>query len=163
MIIEACKEWVEEFVLKHNLCPFAHPFVRNEWVEYRLSVQTELEDRIMEFLSALDELDEEDSPKTMLLVYDDPQLDFDTYLDLYELCESSLEQENRAYQLASFHPNYCFADEEYDDPANLSNRSPYPIIHILRLEDVADAVDGHKDSLSIPQRNMLYLREKFSS
>ena len=163
MVIDACKEWVEEFVLKHNLCPFAHPFVRNGWVEYRVSVQVELEDRIMDFLSVLDELDEDDSPKTMLLIYDDPQLDFDAYLDFYELCEVSLEKENRAYQLASFHPNYCFADEQYDDPANLSNRSPYPMIHILRLEDVAQAVDAHKDPHGIPRRNISYLREHFSS
>ena len=162
MVIEACKEWVREFVLKHNLCPFAHPFVRNGWVEYRLSSHAELENRIMEFLSVLDELDLERSSKTMLLIYDDPLLDFHSYLDLYDLCEASLEQENRSYQLASFHPRYCFAGEQYDDPANLSNRAPYPMIHILRLEDVAKAVAGHNDPHGIPHRNISYLREKFS-
>ena len=162
MVIEACKGWVEGFVLKHNLCPFAHPFVRNGWIDYRVSKQESLEERLLEFLSALDELDEEDAPKTMLLLYDDPQLDFDSYLDLYDLCESALEQEKRAYQLASFHPHYCFADEDYDDPANLSNRSPYPMIHILRLDDVAKAIDGHKDPHGIPQRNIAYLRAMFS-
>ncbi len=163
MIVNACKEWVEGFVLKHNLCPFAHPFVRKGWVEYRLSVHQELEERIIEFLSILDELDEENSPKTLFILYEDPQLDFDAYLDLYELCETALEQESRAYQLASFHPQYCFADEDYDDPANLSNRSPYPMIHILRLDDVAQAIEGHKDPHGIPQRNIAYLREIFSS
>lgn len=163
MVVEACTEWVESFVLKHNLCPFAHPFVRNGWVEYRLSVQNHLEDRIMEFLFVLDELDAEMSPKTVLLIYDDPMLGFESYLDLYSLCEASLVQEKRAYQLASFHPNYCFADERHDDPANLSNRSPYPMIHILRLEDVAHAVERHEDPHGIPRRNISYLREKFSS
>ena len=163
MAIDACKSWVEGFVLKHNLCPFAHPFVQNGWIEYRLSTKKGLEERILEFLSVLDELDEKEIPKTLLLIYDDIELNFDSYLTLYELCEAALEEEERGYQLASFHPHYCFADEEYDDPANLSNRSPYPMLHILRLEDVANAIAGHKDPHGIPQRNISYLREKFSS
>ena len=162
MIVEACREWVEGFVLKHNLCPFAHSFVRNGWVEYKVSSHEGLEHRVLEFLSVLDELDGENAPKTMLLLYDDPKLDFDSYLDLYELCETALEQEARAYQLASFHPEYCFEGEDYDDPANLSNRSPYPMIHILRLDDVAQAIEGHKEPHAIPHRNIAYLREMFS-
>ena len=160
-MIEECRRWVEEFVLKHNLCPFAHPFVRNGWVEYREASAQELKERLFELLSVLDELDEEKENKTLLLIYDDPQLDFHAYLDLYELCEAAIEQEQRAYQLASFHPQYCFEGEDMDDPANLSNRSPYPMIHILRIEDVADAVEAHNDTQEIPIRNIEYLRTLF--
>lgn len=161
-MIEACRIWVEEFVLKHNLCPFAHPFVRNGWVAYRLSSALDFEARVVEFLSILDELDEHPDPKTLLIIYDDPQLDFYSYLDLYEVCEEALNQENRVYQLASFHPDYCFEGESMNDPANLSNRSPYPMIHILRLTDVTHAIESHKDTDAIPARNIEYLRALFS-
>ena len=162
MVVEKCQQWVEEFVIGHNLCPFAHPFAQKKQIGYRLSAETMLEERLQEFLDVLDTLDNEEHIRTILLIYDDPQLDFDAYLDLYELCEELLEEEQRAYQLASFHPDYCFADASEDDPANLSNRSPYPMMHILRLDDVARAIEQHKDVASIPTRNISYLRELFS-
>lgn len=163
MVVEQCQKWVEEFVIGHNLCPFAHPFVQNKQVEYQLSTAHSLEERLQEFLDVLDNLDNEEKIRTILLIYNDPQLDFDSYLDLYELCEDLLEDEQRAYQLASFHPEYCFSDAPQNDPANLSNRSPYPMVHILRLDDVALAIQQHKDVTSIPTRNISYLRRVFSN
>ena len=163
VVIKHCQEWVEDFVIRHNLCPFAHPFARNNQIGYQLSEAETLEDRIHEFLDVLDSLDTESHIRTILLIYNDPKLDFLEYLDLYDLCEEVLEGESRAYQLASFHPEYCFADAEESDPANLSNRSPYPMIHILRLDDVERAIEQHKDVSSIPQRNIEYLRNLYSS
>jgi hypothetical protein len=149
-------------VIEHNLCPFAHPFAKKDLIAYRVSAKQALEDRLYEFLDMLDELDESSSYRTTLLIYDDPNLDFTSYLDLYDLCVDLLEEEGREYQLASFHPAYCFAGEEEADPANLSNRSPHPMIHILRLDDVHLAITNHGDPESIPIRNIDYLRRVFS-
>ena len=69
-----------------------------------------------------------------------------------------LQRKEHDYQLASFHPDYMFADSAYEDPANATNRSPYPMVHILRCADVEKAIDQYPDTLSIPQRNVELLR-----
>ena len=161
MIVERCKQWVEDFVIRYNLCPFAHPFAKKGQILYRLSQQDVLESRLHEFLEELDFLAENTDFRTTLLIYADERLDFLSYLDLYELCEAVIEKEERPFQLASFHPHYCFAGVAYSDPANLSNRSPYPIIHILRLDDVTAAIASHPDTSLIPQRNIDFLRQKY--
>ena len=163
MVIDACRLWVEDFVVAHNLCPFARPFTQNNLVSYRVSTKVAVAERVHEFLEVLDELEDSSSYRTSFLIYDDPHLDFESYLDLYDLCVHVLEDEGRVYQLASFHPSYCFAGEERSDPANLSNRSPYPMIHILRLDDVQQAIERHGDTESIPKRNIDYLRRVFST
>ncbi|MDF3066788.1 MAG: hypothetical protein K0R38_2389 [Polyangiaceae bacterium] len=61
-------------------------------------------------------------------------------------------------QIASFHPDYCFADAATDDPANYSNRSPYPMLHLLREESVTRAVDAFPDTSKIYERNIETLR-----
>src|SRR5690606_5444604 len=62
------------------------------------------------------------------------------------------------YQLASFHPDYCFTDCEYDDAANFTNRSPYPIVHLLREESLASAIAVYPAVEDVPQRNMDHAR-----
>ena len=161
MIVEHCKQWVEDFVIRYNLCPFAHPFAKKGQILYRLSQKEGLESRLHEFLEEMDFLEEDTDFRTTLLIYADEHLDFLSYLELYELCEAVIEKEERPFQLASFHPHYCFAGVAYSDPANLSNRSPYPIIHILRLDDVAAAIASHPDTTLIPQRNIEFLRQKY--
>ena len=161
MVVEQCKRWVEDFVIGHNLCPFAQPFAKRDEIMYRLSQHSELEERLFEFLEELDALETSTDYRTTLLIYPDPELDFSSYLDLYALCESLIEEEERDFQLASFHPEYCFDGLCDSDPANLSNRSPFPIIHILRVDDVSRAVDDHPDTALIPARNIRYLRETY--
>ena len=161
MIVEQCKRWVEDFVIGHNLCPFAQSFAKRGEISYRLSRCSETEARLHEFLEELDALESSDDYRTTLLIYDDPRLDFTAYLDLYELCESLIEHEERVFQLASFHPRYRFEGLDDEDPANLSNRSPFPIIHILRIDDVSRAIDEHPDTARIPARNIRYLRETY--
>ena len=161
MIIERCKHWVENFVIRYNLCPFAHPFAKRGQIRYRLSQQKDLEARLYEFLEEMDFLEGHVEFRTTLLIYEDEQLDFLSYLKLYDFCETMIEKEEKPFQLASFHPQYCFSGVAYADPANLSNRSPYPIIHILRLDDVTAAIENHPDTTLIPQRNIEFLRHKY--
>jgi hypothetical protein len=58
------------------------------------------------------------------------------------------------YQVASFHPDYRFADADADDPANYTNRSPYPMLHLLREASLEHAIDNYPDPDSIPENNI---------
>jgi hypothetical protein len=62
--------------------------------------------------------------------------------------------------VASFHPDYRFADAPADDPANFTNRSVYPMLHLLREDSLEKAIEAHPDAEGIPARNVTFAREK---
>jgi hypothetical protein len=64
--------------------------------------------------------------------------------------------------LAHFHPDYCFDGEPQDDPANYTNRSPYPTLHLLREASIEEALKSYDDPESIPERNIAFARRKGS-
>ena len=78
------------------------------------------------------------------------------YLDLTELAEDLLAEQGYegVYQVASFHPEYCFADADSEDAANYTNRSPYPMLHLLREASLDVAIDNFPGIDSIPETNM---------
>ncbi|HMC87200.1 MAG TPA: DUF1415 domain-containing protein, partial [Chitinophagaceae bacterium] len=84
------------------------------------------------------------------------------YLELVRLAEKLLKQEGYQgiYQVASFHPLYCFAGAPADDPANYTNRSVYPMLHLLREESVEQAIANYPNPEKIPERNILFARSK---
>ena len=56
---------------------------------------------------------------------------------------------------------HCFADSEDDDSddmANFSNRSPYPMLHLLREDSVERAVAAFPEPEAIFERNIATLR-----
>ena len=63
------------------------------------------------------------------------------------------------YQLASFHPDYQFDGCDADDATNFTNRSPYPMLHILREDEVTKALDSYPSPETIPERNKQVCRE----
>jgi hypothetical protein len=99
--------------------------------------------------------------ETTLLVLTEGLEDFDDYLDLLEIAEALLADRGYegTFQLASFHPDYVFADAEPDDPANFTNRSPYPMWHLLREAGLERALEHHPDPEGIPARNVEAMRE----
>ena len=101
-------------------------------------------------------LDKDDQIETSLLAYPDAFYDFETYLGLVELAEDLLIEQGYegVYQLASFHPDYRFAETAEDDPANYTNRSPYPMLHLLRESAVEKALENYSQPERIPQRNI---------
>ena len=85
------------------------------------------------------------------------------YLDLVEMAEDLIEEEDYegVYQVASFHPDYLFAGSDSEDPANYTNRSPYPMLHLLREESIEKALEHYSgDPDEIPERNIRFAREK---
>jgi len=64
------------------------------------------------------------------------------------------------YQLASFHPDYCFPHQSLNDPANYTNRSPFPMFHILRESSLEKALLSYPCPEAIPERNVSCAREQ---
>ena len=76
----------------------------------------------------------------------------DLFLDVVDSIIHELKVEG-LIQVASFHPDYQFADLDKDDVRNYTNRSPYPMFHLIRESSIEKARE-QMDTESIPDRNM---------
>ena len=113
-------------------------------------VLTDLQDE----LALLAEADPEQIDTTLLILPDA----FDDFLDFNDFEEISNRLLKRMdlvgeLQVATFHPQFQFADTEPDDIENCTNRSPYPILHLLR-EEHRRAVDAFPDAAEIYEKNI---------
>ncbi|MDX1906775.1 MAG: DUF1415 domain-containing protein [Bacteroidia bacterium] len=162
MIIRQTRTWVEQFVIGLQLCPFAAVPARENRIRYIVSTATTPEDLIEDLYDELELLmsTPPEELETTLLIHPEALTDFDAYLDFLDAGEDMVAEADLEgiIQLAGFHPDYVFADEAEDDPAHFSNRSPYPMIHLLREDSVSLAVDTHPDIDRVPERNVAYLR-----
>ncbi len=159
-IINITKSWIEKIVIGLNFCPFAaQPFKSNS-IHYEVVVESNLNTVLGEFSKVCTQLNDDESIETSLIILPEHFDDFEQYLDLVDLCEQLLIMEdlNGVFQVASFHPQYLFAGSEESDPSNYTNRSPYPMIHILREDSLTTAIDKHIDVDSIPENNIINAR-----
>ncbi|MDA0379310.1 MAG: DUF1415 domain-containing protein [Bacteroidetes bacterium] len=160
-IIAATREWVESFVIGLNLCPFA----RKEMVRNRIRfcvTEAASPVELMEVLeSELDRITADADIGTTLIIHPAVLTDFETYLDFLDVADDLLVEKDLEgeIQIASFHPDYLFAGTDADDASNWTNRSPHPMLHLLREEDVERAVETHPDVEGIPERNIALMEE----
>lgn len=155
------REWVARFVVAHNICPFARRELEGETIRYVAVSAASFERALIRLIEECQRLDEHANIETTLIVLTAGVDDFDDYLDLLGLAEALLEDQGYegVYQLASFHPDYCFDGVAEDDPANYTNRSPYPMLHLLRETAIERALAGFAHPERIPERNVALLRE----
>jgi hypothetical protein len=150
-------------VIGLNLCPFAEGVYRGDRVRFCVSEQRYAAGLLEEFRSELSGLQAADPLRceTTLLIHPWVLDDFVEYNEFLEVCEAAivdlgLEGE---LQVASFHPRYQFADTAPEDIENYTNRSPYPMLHLLREASVERAVAAVADPEEIYRRNIRTLRE----
>lgn len=159
-VLQAVQSWVRDVVIGLNLCPFARREMDSGRVRF-LVAEAVCEEQLLESLhQELTILDRDDGIETTVLVHPGVLGDFGDYNDFLSLAESLLTEcgWEGVYQVASFHPDYQFAGTEPEDPENATNRSPYPLLHLLREESVARAVESHPDIDSVPRRNIELMR-----
>jgi hypothetical protein len=162
-VIQATRQWLEKVVIGLNLCPFAGVPWRQGRVRFRVSkaiTEQQLALDLAEESLALQAADPADC-ETSLLIH--PQvledfLDYNDFLDIADRLMEELELDG-ILQIASFHPDYQFADSTPDDPANCTNRSPYPMLHLLREASIEAATARLPDPESIFERNIKTLQE----
>ena len=152
------REWLQQFVVGLNLCPFARPVVSSEALRIVVCEATQHQDITAAFMSELDLIQQssESMVATTLLAMPYALCDFEEYLDFVDDAESLLEEVGLSgvIQLASFHPEYQFEGEPAESAGHYTNRAPFPLIHFLREEMVTRALDQFPDSEQIPQRNI---------
>ncbi len=161
-IITDTRLWLEKAVIGLNLCPFAKAvYVKNQ-VRFQVS-QARTEEALIEELARELETLAEASPEridTTLLIHPHVLQDFADYNQFLDLADDLIEslQLDGILQVASFHPDYQFADTAADDITNFSNRSPYPTLHLLREESIDRAVEAFPEADAIYDTNMRTLR-----
>lgn len=150
------QSWLKTIVIDYGLCPFAKHELERGAIYFTVANDTDLEGCLLKLMQECDRLDTNPDIETTLLIFPDNFKVFDDYLDFLGLAEALLiEQDYEGiYQLASFHPDYCFAGSKQDDPSNYTNRSPYPMLHLLRESSIEQAVTHYPDAENIPQRNI---------
>ncbi|MGB5444936.1 MAG: DUF1415 domain-containing protein [Psychromonas sp.] len=161
-IITATKNWVKQVIVKYNICPFARREVERGSIRY-FQVEESAREQVLQ--SLLDEcllLDSNQQIETTLFIIPAGYEGFYDFLDLVDMANDLLEMEGYegVYQLANFHPDYCFADEPQNAPSNYTNRSPYPTLHIIRESSMELAIANHPDVDAIPQRNIEFANKK---
>ncbi|USE79275.1 DUF1415 domain-containing protein [Cupriavidus gilardii] len=156
-IVDATRHWLTRAVIGLNLCPFAKSVHVKEQIRYVVSEATDAEallDTLETELKALAEADPARIDTTLLIV---PRMlaDFADYNDFLYLAERLLESLGLSgvLQIASFHPQYQFAGTDVEDIENYTNRAPYPILHLLREDSIARAVEAFPDAADIYERN----------
>lgn len=161
-VIAVTRQWVEKAVIGLNLCPFSHAPYRKGRVRLQVSQAQDVESLLqavaeeLQFLSQISE----DEVETALLIHPHVLNDFLDFNDFLDLADALLEEMDLVgeWQIASFHPDYQFADSPPDDMANYTNRSPYPTLHFLRGSSIDRAVESMADTDSIYRRNIERLR-----
>jgi hypothetical protein len=158
VIVAATRRWVERAVVGLNLCPFAKAVVVKEQVRYVVSparTPEELLEQLMNELQDLADADPEQVDTTLLIhpfVLND-FLDFNEFLDVADAAIEDMKLDGDI-QVASFHPDYQFADTDINDISNYTNRAPYPILQLLREESIDRAVEAIPDAAEIFEKNI---------
>jgi len=162
LIITQTVNWIKKIVIDCNFCPFASkPFMQKS-IRYTVHNDIDITNSLAILQQELEFLGKENSIETSFIIFPNDFKSFDDYLDLIADAEDLLAQlgYEGVYQIASFHPDYCFADSDEDDAANYTNRSIYPMLHLLREDSITKALSLYKEPETIPENNMAFARAK---
>lgn len=160
-VISNVKTWLNQVVIGLGLCPFAKQAVDQEGVLYHICEETGSQDVLDDVKAQLEYLENNSDTETTLIILTACLQNFDDYnnfLDWVDLLILKGGWEGQ-FQIASFHPDYCFADVQPDSAENLTNRSPYPLLHILREQSLEKALESYPDADNIPMRNIAKVNE----
>ena len=161
-VVDATRTWLERAVIGLNLCPFAKPAHLHNCIRYFVSAARSpatLLEGLMDELRALDAADPTQC-ETTLLIHPHVLSDFSDYNAFLEQADDAVSELGLegVIQVASFHPRYQFEDTGADDIENYTNRSPFPMLHLLREASVERAVTTYPDTTDIYRKNIATLR-----
>ena len=161
-IISQTKKWVDTVIVRLNICPFAKAEVQAQRIDYHVEQANDSDVYLQHLMQKMQHLDADSDIATTLVIFADAQLDFYQYLDLVAKSEILLAEQGYEgiYQIASFHPDYCFGGSDDGDASNYTNRAPYPIIHLIREDDITKALQDFLRPEQIPERNIEFTQRK---
>ena len=159
-IISRVHHWIEKAVIGLDLCPFTKSIYRQNKLRCWVSESKQVDALMLELYQQCQYLIETPEIETTLLIIPH-QLqhfaDFNQVLDQVDALMAAY-QWTGVFQIASFHPHYQFNNTSVDDRENWSNRSPYPILHILRESSVEQALSVYPNPERIPETNIRTLK-----
>ncbi|MCF8237769.1 MAG: DUF1415 domain-containing protein [Saprospiraceae bacterium] len=160
--IAQTRTWIREVVIGLQFCPFAAQPFQQDRIRYMILEPSPLQTVLEAVIREAYHLDREPETETTLLILPNAYADFMDYLDMLNLCEQLLIDQGYEgiYQIASFHPQYQFADTQPDDAANYTNRSPHAMLHLIREESITRVLEHYPDPELIPERNRTLARQK---
>ncbi|CAH1530604.1 DUF1415 domain-containing protein [Vibrio harveyi] len=157
-ITEQVDQWLNDVVIGLNLCPFAAKPQRNKQIKIFVSEASQEEGLLEDILLQLIELSNTEPEKleTTLVVVPNMLQDFWDYNFFIDWVEGLIKQQDweGIFQVATFHPDYCFGGAEPEDDENLTNRSPYPVFHLIREESMEKVLKHYPAPESIPDTNI---------
>ena len=157
-ITEQVDQWLNDVVIGLNLCPFAAKPQRNKQIKIFVSEASQEEALLEDILLQLIELSNTEPEKleTTLVVVPNMLQDFWDYNFFIDWVEGLIKKQDweGIFQVATFHPDYCFGGAEPEDDENLTNRSPYPVFHLIREESMEKVLKHYPDPESIPDTNI---------
>ena len=161
-IIDQTKRWITDVVIACNFCPFAAKEMKQKTVHYQVEKSLQIKVCLQKFTEECVRLDNNIEIETTLIIYPVMFKKFVLYLDFVSLAEKALKKNGYKgkYQVATFHPDYYFAGSLANDAANYTNRSLYPMLHLLREERIEQALLRYPNPEQIPERNIDFAREK---
>ena len=164
-VVAATKHWLAEIIIGLNFCPFAKKEFVNNTIHYHLSENEQVKTALHEFIEQCQYLQDHDELETTLIIYEQGFRRFERYLDLVDYANDLLVDSGfeGVFQLASMHPEYCFDGEDFDDASNYTNRSPYPLIHIIREASMAKVLSVYSQPDKIPENNITLAKQKGST
>lgn len=161
LILARSLAWLEQVVIGLNFCPFAKAVHVKRKICWTISAALDIDTLLVDLRAALLELSAAPIEKleTTILIHPYVLADFADYNEFLAqadalIVELALEG---VLQIASFHPNYCFADAQAEDLSNATNQSPYPMLHLLREDSISAAVEIYPDADAIVARNQATL------
>ncbi len=151
--IAETRAWVQRAIIGLNLCPFAKAPQSKGQVRYVCTEARDADALLAALAGELRYLAEvpPEQVETTLLIHPWVMNDFADYNDFLEIAEAAVDALDLTgvIQVASFHPQYQFAETAPDDIGNATNRSPYPTLHLLREESIERAVAAFPDAEAI--------------
>lgn len=161
-VIDKTRLWISSVVIGLNLCPFAQRVFKADQIRY-LVTDTDDQETLLQCLS--DEMTSlaqsgNNSIETTLLIHPYVLTDFLDYVDFLAFADQRLRalRLEGVIQIASFHPQYQFAESEPHAVENYTNRSPYPMLHLLRESSISKVAGDPDALLEIPRRNRQLLK-----
>lgn len=160
-IIAQTQCWLDSVIIEHNLCPFAKSERDRGSIHFFVDDSTTMEQVLEQLVMECERLEQNTDIETSLFIMSHIAQDFSDYLLLLDIANELFITQGYEgiFQLASFHPDYQFADTTEEEPANYTNRSPYPMLHIIREASLERALQHYPDPELIPQRNVALCRK----
>ncbi|QMT59756.1 DUF1415 domain-containing protein [Legionella sp. PC997] len=160
MYISQTIKWIQSMVIGLNFCPFAKHEMDKNGVRIEVSSAKNFEEGLQDLFMEIELLNANPATGTTLLLYPHFLSEFLEYLDFVDLANEAIMQSGYqgVYQLATFHPAYQFYGTTQDDVSNYTNRSPYPMLHLLRETMLDQAIAFYGPTEAIPENNIANLR-----